>query len=184
MDEVVRKEQIITQLDDELPSQARWTRGDIDDLHDRFSDRKTGGDTAVTHLMFVDGRYEQENVLGIAIGHDTIVIFSERIRETCNDGALGLPTCTSADENRGRTAVLVHEFGHILGLVDNGIPMVNDHEADECDGRPDDGHSSNTNSVMNCQVRTAGLFGLSNIPTTFDSNDKLDICAAGGKGSC
>ena len=24
-------------------------------------------------------------------------------------------------------ATLVHEFGHVMGLVDNGIPMVSDH---------------------------------------------------------
>ena len=173
MGELVHKDTITTDLDDQIEGRSVWSRGDIDALRDRHGDQRTRGSTAVTHLVFVDGRYEKETTLGVAVGHDFVVIFSERIATACSSDVL----CFPADEVQVRKAVLVHEFGHIIGLVDNGVPMVNSHG----DGTA---HSTNQNSVMYATADTTGIFGLNNIPTTFDSNDKLDICRAGGKGSC
>lgn len=181
--EVVSKDSVRVQYSDaDLPSKDRWTRGALQDLHDSRRDLKTEGSTVTTHLMFVDGEYQEEGVLGFAVGHDWIVIFSERIDRGCDEGGpLGLPACSGTDRTRAHTAVLVHEFGHIMGLVNNGIDMVEDHEADSCNGQADSGHSDNQNSVMFCAVRTVGLFGLQSIPTEFDADDRRDLCAAGGR---
>lgn len=180
---VVSKDTVRVEYSDrDLPSNDRWTRSQLQSLHENHQDKKTSGDTVVTHLLYVDGVYEQEGVLGFAVGHEWIVIFKERINQGCdNAGPLGLPVCSSNDRERAHTAVLVHEVGHIMGLVNNGIPMVTPHEAANCDGERDSGHSSNENSVMFCGVNTVGLFGLQSIPTEFDANDKRDLCAAGGK---
>ncbi|MGB1586321.1 MAG: hypothetical protein ACPHID_04680 [Thermoplasmatota archaeon] len=183
LQDVVSKDSVRVQYSDaNLPSDDRWTRGELQSLRESRRDLKTEGNTVTTHVMFVDGEYEQEGVLGFAVGHDWIVIFSERIDRGCDEGGpLGLPACSDADRTRAHTAVLVHEFGHIMGLVNNGIDMVNDHEADRCNGEPDSGHSDNQNSVMFCAVRTVGLFGLQSIPTEFDADDRRDLCAAGGR---
>lgn len=171
MEAVVSKSSVRTTFDDgNLPSRAEWTRSALDSLHNQYQDEETSGRTVTTHVMFVDGQYEQENVLGIAVGHEYVVIFSERIRDACASN----PLCFPSDETTVRRAVLVHEMGHILGLVDNGIPMQSDHG----DGT---GHSDNQNSVMWASAETTGIFGLSNIPTNFDAEDRADLCAAGGK---
>ncbi len=170
--EVVRKDTITVKIGNVLPGQDTWSDSDITGLKDRHQAETTSGDTVTTYVAYVDGRYVDDKVLGIAFGYDLIVIFKERIDEGCTltNACLG----NSATVQR---AVLIHEFGHILGLVDRGVPMVNAHS----DGGA---HSNNRNSVMFASVESTGIFGLSSIPTSFDNNDKLDICAYGGKGSC
>lgn len=157
---------------DTLPARGgTWSARDIVDLDASTQDTKTHGRTVVTHLLFLDGQFEQENVIGVAIGHGTIAIFSETIRGACG------PLCLGGTDGIFRS-VLVHEFGHILGLVNNGIAMVEPHE--DPDHR---GHSSNRNSVMWWQVETLDIFSVftGGPPTTFDGNDKADLCRAGGK---
>jgi predicted Zn-dependent protease with MMP-like domain len=173
--EVADKPQgIELRADDTLPARGGvWTSRDVIDIARSSADFDTGDGTVVTHLLFLDGRFEVENVLGVAIGHDTIAIFSKVIRDNCTT----INGCLSGPESVFR-AVLVHEFGHAMGLVDNGIGMVRNHEDPEHPG-----HSSNSNSVMYYAVETTNVFNLfrGGPPTTFDADDKADLCRAGGK---
>lgn len=150
-----------------------WSSRDVLDAAARSRDLSTGGDTVVTHLLFLDGQYSTSNVLGVAIGHSTIAIFSQTIRDNCTV----VNGCLTGSDSVFR-AVLVHEFGHAMGLVDNGIPMVNNHEDPE-----NPGHSSNRDSVMYFAVETTNVFNVftGGPPTTFDAADKADMCRAGGK---
>ncbi len=172
MTELVRKDAVTVKVGNTIPGKDVWRDSDILGLADSHQNEQTGGDTVVTYVTYVDGRYTDDKVLGIAYGYDQVVIFKERI----DDGCSANPLCIG-NANTIQRAVLIHEFGHVLGLVDRGVPMVNPHS----DGGA---HSNNRNSVMSASVESTGIFGLSSIPTTFDSNDKLDICAFGGKGSC
>lgn len=167
---LVRKDQITIQIGNTLPGRDSWTDQAVLDLRDQYKGAKTSGDTVVTWVAYLDGEPSSGNAIGVAYNWDTVVVYSERIREGCVVALF----CTNAEVQK---AVLIHEFGHILGLVDRGIPMVNPHT----DGSK---HSNNSNSVMRPEVETTSLFDLNNVPTRFDANDKLDICAAGGKGSC
>ncbi len=172
-------------LDDQLPRDERsWTTDALQVLRDDRQDAETGGETVVTHLAFLAGHSASDNadgrVLGVAIGHGQVAIFSATVKDSCT--SFSLPPCLYSDDEIFR-AVVVHEFGHILGLVDNGIPMVNDHEADSCNDQPDRGHSDNPGSVMYCAVETTDfLQALSgDLPTEFDADDRADLEAAGGK---
>lgn len=160
---------------DTLPARGgTWSSRDIQDLSSSSRDTKTSGSTVVTHLLFLDGQFRTEDVIGVAIGHETIAIFSQTIRDNCTP----LNGCLTGADSVFR-AVLVHEFGHAMGLVDNGIRMVNPHEDGEHPG-----HSNNDGSVMYWAVETTNIFNVfsGGPPTTFDSNDKADMRAAGGKG--
>lgn len=179
MEELVRKPDGISVRTASQPmgvsADGGWSDSEIQDLHKRFQDRKTDGDTIVTHVLYLDGRSsEQQDRVGVAFGHEYVVVFKERIEEGCSvlSGCVGAQTTIE-------TAVLVHEFGHVIGLVNHGIDMVVDHE-----DRDHPRHSDNQRSVMYWAVETTGVFTINNIPTTFDSNDKRDVCEAGGKGSC
>lgn len=180
--------------DDSLPARGgTWTLRDVTDYSSAHLDAQTDGKTAVLHLLFLDGSYDNSAILGVTISRVTdsgrvtssgpIAIFSESIEDSCS--GITVPPrapCTSSTPIYG--PVLIHEFGHAMGLVNHGIPMVRDHEADTCQNRPDEGHSSNPQSVMDCDVETSNIlaaFPGQSVPTDYDADDRADICAAGGK---
>ena len=178
---LVHKDSIEVRLGESLEgnTDTSWSDGDVQSFAREHRNVETGMGTVATHVLFLAGHSSHDTddgrVLGIAYGHDLIVIFSQSIKNACT---LPAPLCSPETYFQ---AVLVHEFGHVLGLVDNGVPMVRDHEADTCGSKADEGHSINQNSVMYCQVETSAITLLSKPPTDFDVDDKADLRAAGGK---
>ncbi len=187
MQALVRKDSVdIIMSEANLAGGNTWTDAELRALEKETRDYETGGNTIVTHVLYVDGAYApNENVLGVTFGHSFVVMFDERIEDLTSDI---LVKTTAFEMER---AVLIHEFGHVIGLVNRGIPMHNDHEADTCDtgsgSRADSKHSDNPDSVMYCAVERAGaleIFGDSAPPYRFDADDKKDIACYGGKGTC
>lgn len=129
---------VVTVADETLPPSGEdhvWTFDALRQLAaDHFDAALPDGDTIRMHVMFVDGRYEGDSdvstVLGIAWASTHVVMFKETIEESCGLGALpGLASdtlCQLAEES-----VWIHEVGHVIGLVDNGLPMVMDHKDEE-----------------------------------------------------
>lgn len=76
-------------------------------------------------FFFADADYAENEgdskVLGIAYGPTSMVIFEKTIREFSGDR--GQPSTPVLE-----TTVTEHEFGHILGLVNNGTKMVANHQ--------------------------------------------------------
>lgn len=149
---------------------SSWSISDLKAAEDDHRDRHPGGNTMVLYVLYVDGESSDEgNAIGVKYDHTSIAIFKEKIR---SGSFVGL---SSAGAER---AVLIHEFGHAIGLVDCGIPMVEDHDD------PEHGpcHSNNEGSVMYYAVETSEIGLISGGPSTqFDENDIQDIRAAGGK---
>ncbi len=169
--------------DDALPARGgTWTDKDLQAYSRAHLDAKTGGDTAVLHLLFVDGEYSRGEVLGVTflssrggnvVSSGPVIIFSDAIRNAC---ANPLALCTNPDPVFG--PVLVHEFGHAMGLVNSGAPMKVDHE-DEANP----GHSSSRSSVMYYAVERVDVLSqfTGTIPSDYDANDRADLCGIGGK---
>lgn len=177
MDSMVRKDSITFQVDDTIPGRATWSNSQILALASDHQDLNTRGDRVVTYVVYLDGEYgPNSDVLGVTFGYHTIAMFKERIAEQCNSF---LALCSSSDRLEAERTVLTHELGHAIGLVNRGVPMVQPHEDPS-----NPGHSDNDDSIMTARVETGGIFGFNNIPDDFDSDDRRDICAAGGKGSC
>jgi hypothetical protein len=179
---MVRKEAIEFRADETLATDGgrAWSDADVQALAEQHQGLETGGSQAVTHLLFLTGHSASDNgdrkVLGVTYGHHLVAIFSDSVKAACT-APLPILGCDSAPYFR---AVLVHEFGHVLGLVNNGAPMVHPHEAGTCGSAPDRGHSANRDSVMYCQVESSlafTLFGSGGPPTDFDDNDRADIHA-------
>ena len=175
--ELVEKDQIVVRVSATALAvgDGSWSDNEVLALAKQTQDHKRGDGQVVTHVLYLDGRYAENDegtVFGVTYDYDVIAIFSESIDTQCTAGRLCF------DEQRVETAVLVHEFGHALGLVNRGIPMERDHQ-DEAHGA----HSDNEDSVMYYAVESlgSGVPFLDNIPTTFDADDKRDVCAAGGR---
>lgn len=188
LEEVTDKDRITilppTPLPDEqrFRSDVNWVEGAIGlheeffDSHDPSSIRYGEGDTAYLHLMYLNGRYEgnKSAAMGLATSR-TIFIFPSYFREkagllirTANQI---VPDDTS---QRIERSVLIHEMGHMMGLVNGGAPMVRDH---------DDGtrHSSNPKSVMHRGIE-ASLGPRTELldneyPYKFDHDDLADLRA-------
>jgi hypothetical protein len=117
------------------------------------------------HVIFPSGTYNDDSVLGVAVDASTIAIFQDSVDEA--EGFLGRPSRDDVEE-----AVLVHEFGHLLGLVNLVYDSPSSHEDDGHKG-----HSNNEDSVMHWSIETIGInqFLTGDIPTDFDVDDRADL---------
>ncbi len=78
-----------------------------------------------------------------------------------------------------QATVMTHEFGHILGLVNNGTPMLTDHQ-DEANGK----HCDVQDCLMNWAAETNNIVGAlfnTGQPAELDSQCINDLQANGGK---
>jgi hypothetical protein len=131
--------------------------------------------TLSAYVFFAGGDYAENSggnkVLGIAYGRSSIVMFEKTIQQL--SGGIAQPSRSSVE-----SAVLQHEFGHLLGLVDNGSAMEKDH-LDGAHGK----HCINKKCLMYYAAETSDLVGIllgSAIPS-LDADCENDLRANGGK---
>lgn len=113
-----------------------WTFAELSAMSAAYRDRDLPADASSIHVLYVDGHYEgdtaQGSVLGFAWGGSWIVMLKDNITRACsNSSVLQGPLLGGLRERvcaRAEASVLLHELGHIFGLVNNGVPMVEDHE--------------------------------------------------------
>jgi len=124
---------IVVTLDGSIPSRGsdhRWTFGELIQLAAQTADLAVPAGTTKMHVLFVDGAYDSGpgggTVLGIAWDQQNIVIFKQTLESLC--AGAGLPGLGDQLCSDAELAIWLHEIGHVLGLVDNGVPMVTPHE--------------------------------------------------------
>lgn len=185
--ERITEKRVELRVNQQLPSKGQsyvYSVSELRELTEQFQDEEDRTDVVVMHALFVDGRVENNRVAGLAFQSDAFAIAMGTMKEnTCPDGSIclsGRPSLSCALE-----AVMIHEAGHLLGLVGITLPMVNDHEMKQ-DPNPDtpqnegEGHSDNEDSVMWWQVelgpQLVNLFdrGCQDIPNQFDAEDMRD----------
>lgn len=156
---------VSVRLSDPIPATNNnaITVQDIIDLENNYRDQYTSGTRLTAYFILLDGRYVEENVLGIAYLNTSMAIFEGLIRD--NSDGIGEPSSSTVE-----TAVMQHEFGHIMGLVDNGSPAVSDH-VDSQHGA----HCTTDSCLMYYQIRDAGF--MSNL-TGGEVPDLDDLCIA------
>ncbi len=120
----------------------------------------------VLHLLFVGGQFTPPNVVGLTYSASSSAVFEARLRS--RTGPLAVDDV--------ETAVIVHEAGHALGLVDITTPMQAQHEDPASPG-----HDISDQCVMFSSI-TLGPGVLANPPpTAFDARCADDLRAIGGK---
>ena len=106
-------------LDESIPSpgQSPYTAAEIRTLEQEHRDTYSGEGDPAAYFPFLDGEFGRQNVLGVAYLNTSMAIFGKVIRD--NTGGFGQPDTWVIEATSMR-----HEAGHILGLVNNGTPMV------------------------------------------------------------
>lgn len=168
-----------------LPSKGAdhaWTFEELDALAKETFDAAVPADTIKMHALFLDGHSADDTsggkVLGLAWAQTHLVIFKKTIEDGCRAGLTGLlaeKVCEDAEKG-----VWLHEVGHLLGLVNNGLPMVTPHaDADH------PAHDASEGCVMFWAYETGGLLdelrtrvtGGNSSPLEFDAQCKADLAA-------
>ena len=159
----------------ESPRNNIYSAGDLRDLEKDIRSKYTQKNKLAAFIFYADQGYVDDNsnskVLGVAYSSTSICIFKKAIKE--NSGGIG-----QSKESKLETAVLFHEFGHLMGLVNNGTPMVQDHEDIYRQH-----HCDNENCIMYFESKSSdiiGLLGNGDLPT-FDNQCLDDLKAYGGK---
>lgn len=158
-------------------SSHRYTAQELGSMEGQYRSQFSEGNRAVLYMMYLDGGFERDSddqrVLGAAYRGSSVAMMKGNLREVSKRNALdvGRPELVNIEGS-----VLVHELGHVLGLVNIGIPMQTPHE-----DTSHPGHSTNDKSVMYWQVEQVSLVGsvLGEVPPNdYDANDKADLQAA------
>lgn len=158
---------------EEIPAsgESTYTANDIRDLEREHRTQFSSENEIAAYFIIVDGEYSSSDVLGIAHFNTSMALFGPKFNEVSS--GIGSPPKEDVE-----TIVLRHEFGHILGLVNNGVDMQTNHQDTE-NGR----HCDNDQCLMYYAFRNADLFANifgGNIPE-LDENCVADLQAAGGK---
>jgi hypothetical protein len=137
-----------------------WSADELRTLADQGAPQ--GGGSAVIHLLFVHGSFGgDDSVLGVALRGDTAAIFPDQVDSASTPlvGSGGI-----------EVAVVTHEVGHILGLVDLLL-----HTGRQDPDHP--GHSTNSKSVMFWAVESNLVADLlqGGPPKDFDRADLADL---------
>lgn len=157
------------------PGGGPYSISDIREIEKEHRTVFNSGMEIAVFIFVADGKkssqQDNEVVLGTAYQNTSIVLYEQAIRD------LSKTSMVSRSEIESTT--LKHEFGHLLGLVDNGSPAQSDHEDPE--------NSAHCN-VSGCLMVAAMEFGhgtvdflKSNQSSDLDSSCQLDLRSNGGK---
>jgi hypothetical protein len=147
-----------------------WTAADIRATADRTSAAGQGNGRAVIHVLFLKGTFtddageDRADVLGVTVRGDVLAVFSDSVASAAS------PVVSRRDIE---DAVLMHELGHVLGLVDLALKTGRDDSPDHPH------HSKNKESVMYWAVESS-LIGQvlgGAPPKDFDQADLADLRA-------
>ncbi len=125
-----------------LQNKSSWSPEDLQILESNYRKTIPTGSQASIFVAFLKGNYSQDgvtnpNIIGVSLAGTTLIAIFKDVVESASQGSS--PAVAKFMEQ----STLVHEFGHVVGLVDNGLSMSTPH-IDEEHGH----HCENPNCVM------------------------------------
>jgi len=165
----------ISQRQIDSPGNAPYDINEISEIEKANRTKYNDFNVLTLYILFIDGNYSTDTstalTLGVSYRNTSCVIFEKSVH---------LLSDSINEPNRAdlETIVILHETGHLLGLVDLGSPMQQEH-LDEAHGKHCDNKNclmywETENKIMNQPVTPGNIPGL-------DANCLADLKANGGK---
>jgi hypothetical protein len=129
------------------------------------------GSDIVAYVLYLNGVYStNDDALGLAYGASSIAIFKEKI----DNAAIPIWATNQVDNTDYEKSVLIHEFGHLLAMVNIGYESERNHEDTHKH------HCKNERCVMFYSIETVSIITLvtqSNPlpPSDFDDDCRHDL---------
>ena len=161
LNRITGKETSQVDRNEEIPSQGKdvaWTVAKLEALEAEYRNKQTGGDTAALYIVTVDGHFagdtDEAVRLAMAYTGTSIAVFSRTIHDITDAAASVEPDSEIAEKMWVATfaGTMMHEWGHLAGMVDISVPMVEDHK--DPDSR---GHGTNPDCIMNALASTVAV---------------------------
>ncbi|MFT6814944.1 MAG: hypothetical protein ACJAZ3_000840 [Sphingobacteriales bacterium] len=173
----LNKPEGITIIEREIasPGNSSYSISDIISVEKNNRQQQTEGDNLAVFFFFADsdfsGNSGNSKVLGVQYDPSSMAMFEKTIQEF--SGGFNQPTKTVLE-----TTVIKHEFGHTLGLVNNGTSIMSEHQ-----DTPNGKHCDVDDCLMYFTAETSGDLGnlLGGDIPTLDSQCLADLKANGGK---
>ncbi len=124
-------------------NKTNWTNSELLDFAKTYRKSASTSDTGRFFVAFLNGYFNEngssnQNVIGVNLtGTPYLFIFKPVIT------SISAGVATTATRVYVEQSTLVHEMGHALGLVNNGVPLSSAHQ-DTSNGK----HCSNSTCVM------------------------------------
>lgn len=155
----------------EIPPQhqARYTNRAIVELAEQYREGRSSKTQANFFVIFLNGQYEEggvanPKVIGVSLSGTTIIaIFKPSVTSALNGSPDGEKLPKYLEQS-----TLVHEMGHALGLVNNGVPLTRPHHDVEHGA-----HCTNNECVM--YYRNEGVDELKKFVQRFISTGNLVV---------
>lgn len=125
------------------PTKTSLDVNELLEIAARHRDVKNSDDTAGFYVLFVNARFKdsalqvRDDVLGVSIGNTGVIAMFKPVIESTKS------ILTPNLERFVEQTTLTHEFGHAVGLVNNGAPALANHHDTEHGA-----HCSNEQCVM------------------------------------
>jgi hypothetical protein len=121
------------------------------------------------HILVSDCYFSNKNVFATSYWNTSFCLSGKNIFD--NSGRQGQVTRTEL-----LSTLMKHEFGHLLGLVDQGTAMQTNHKDFE-----NGAHCNNPHCLMNYAIETANIGDSATAVPSLDLNCITDLKANGGK---
>ncbi len=120
------KEVIISPNKIMLEPQEIYTQNAIEAIEEQFRVSENKPEKISTFILFLPGSFAQNTAdsiqLGLAYRNTSIALFEKDILSVAN---------SKANQEKAESRLAAHHFMHLLGLVNQGVPAVNNHEDPE-----------------------------------------------------
>lgn len=143
---------------------AKYTVEDLVALEGKYRRTRRDATQASVYVLYLNGSYAgSDSALAVSYGGSSFAVFSEQL-----DAAVTALVSRAPIER----AVLVHEAGHLMRLVNVGYRSPRNHE-----DKAHPNHSSNPDSVMYWAVEDISVTALlkGGPPDDFDAADRADL---------